>query len=73
MGGVLEDISVIDLSRFISGPYCAQLLADMGAEVIRVVKWGQICSCFTWKNIVVRSHVKATENTISCGMVSCDE
>jgi len=40
MGGVLEDIRVLDMSRFISGPYCAQLLADMGAEVIRIEKIG---------------------------------
>lgn len=36
MFAVLEDIRVIDLSRHISGPYCSSLLADMGAEVIRV-------------------------------------
>ena len=40
MPGVLEDIRVLDMSRFISGPYCAQLLADMGAEVIRIEKIG---------------------------------
>jgi len=32
----LYDIRVIDLSRHISGPYCSSLLADMGAEVIRI-------------------------------------
>lgn len=40
MPGVLEDIRVLDMSRFISGPYCSQLLADMGAEVIRIEKIG---------------------------------
>ena len=29
-------IRVIDFGRFIAGPYCAMLLADMGADVIRV-------------------------------------
>jgi crotonobetainyl-CoA:carnitine CoA-transferase CaiB-like acyl-CoA transferase len=33
---VLEGIRVIDVSSHISGPYCSSLLADMGAEVIRV-------------------------------------
>src|SRR5690606_18253958 len=33
---VLEGIKVLDFGRFIAGPYCAALLADYGADVIRV-------------------------------------
>ncbi len=32
----LENILIIDLSRMLPGPYCSMILADLGAEVIRV-------------------------------------
>jgi crotonobetainyl-CoA:carnitine CoA-transferase CaiB-like acyl-CoA transferase len=35
---VLSGVRVIDFGRYIAGPYCAALLADFGADVIRVEK-----------------------------------
>ena len=40
MSQVLEGIRVLDFGRYIVGPYCACLLGDMGADVIRVEKSG---------------------------------
>lgn len=37
----LEGIRVVDLGRFVSAPFCGMLLADMGAEVIKVEKPGK--------------------------------
>jgi crotonobetainyl-CoA:carnitine CoA-transferase CaiB-like acyl-CoA transferase len=38
MTGVLDGIRVLDFGRYIAGPYCAALLGEFGADVIRVEK-----------------------------------
>ena len=36
MSGILEGVKVLDFGRYIAGTFCGALLADYGAEVIRI-------------------------------------
>lgn len=36
MPGALDDVRIVDLTRVIAGPYATTLLADMGAQIIKV-------------------------------------
>jgi crotonobetainyl-CoA:carnitine CoA-transferase CaiB-like acyl-CoA transferase len=48
MPGPLSHLSVLDLSRVLAGPWCTQLLADLGAEVIKIEKPGSGDDTRSW-------------------------
>jgi crotonobetainyl-CoA:carnitine CoA-transferase CaiB-like acyl-CoA transferase len=46
--GPLAGIRVLDASRVLAGPFCGQLLGDLGAEVLKVERPGQGDETRTW-------------------------
>ena len=68
--GALSDIRVVELGQLIAGPFCGQLLGDMGAEVVKIEapgqgdpmrNWGQ-GDRPTWWRVIARNKYSVEAN-----------
>ena len=70
-GGALQGLRVVEMGQLIAGPFCGQLLGDMGAEVIKVEPpgagdpmraWGQGADKVSWE-VIARN-----KKSVSCNL-----
>ncbi len=68
--GALQDIRVVELGQLLAGPFCGQLLGDMGADVIKVEppvtgdpmrEWGQGHEKVHWE-VIARNKRSVSAN-----------
>jgi crotonobetainyl-CoA:carnitine CoA-transferase CaiB-like acyl-CoA transferase len=68
--GALKDIRVVELGQLLAGPFCGQLLGDMGADVIKVEPpgdgdpmrvWGQGSEKVQWE-VIARNKRSVSAN-----------
>ncbi len=68
--GVLQGLRVIEMGQLIAGPFCGQLLGDMGADVIKVEppgagdpmrEWGQGTDKVSWE-VIARNKRSVSAN-----------
>jgi crotonobetainyl-CoA:carnitine CoA-transferase CaiB-like acyl-CoA transferase len=66
MSAALENLRVVDFSKFLPGPYCSWMLADLGAQVVRIENPRELAKqarVFGWNGLSVeqRSALRAND------------
>ena len=64
----LSGIRVLDLSRVLAGPWCTQILADLGAEVIKIEKPGEGDDTRKWGP----PYIESGDEKLSAYFLSCN-
>lgn len=70
LGGPLAGLRVLDLSRVLAGPYAAQILADLGARVVKVERPGAGDDTRSWGPPFV--HTTDPESAVSTYFLSAN-
>ena len=55
MSGPLSGLRILELAGIGPGPFCGMMLADMGAEVIRIDRPGGNPSAYVGHNVLFRN------------------
>ena len=58
--GPLAGLNVLDLTEHMAGPFCTMILADMGAEVVKLERPGKGDSVRAWGDGSERNPISAT-------------